>query len=321
MPLPGRQYNGGGYKYGFNGKELDANGTGMGGGGNTYDYGFRIYNPQVAKFLSVDPLIASYPWYTPYQFAGNKPIWAIDLDGLEERVVNGNGDVTIVSKYTVITQGILAVPASVDIQKLAATVALVLNSIPARTEIIETIQTISITPGDKTNPPQIIEEEVVITKEYRVQFQIDIVVNQSGTSMNDAGQRSFIADHYSDGIGNTNLLGGIIRMGDPAEFANLNPNTPAFWNNAASAQINGMTEIVLNPKFFDPSSPNFLSELEQQQTMIHEFGHGMTLDHSTGIYPQKGMMKAVDKNASLIEYLPTDNELTKIEKDVPIQKL
>src|SRR5690606_12101211 len=28
------------------------------------------------------------PWFTPYQFAGNKPIQAIDLDGLEEWVVN-----------------------------------------------------------------------------------------------------------------------------------------------------------------------------------------------------------------------------------------
>ena len=25
-----------------------------------------------------------HPWYTPYQFAGNTPIWAIDLDGKEE---------------------------------------------------------------------------------------------------------------------------------------------------------------------------------------------------------------------------------------------
>ena len=58
----------------------------MGGGGSTYDYGFRIYNPQLGKFLSVDPLTASYPWYTPYQFAGNTPIWAFDLDGLEEKV-------------------------------------------------------------------------------------------------------------------------------------------------------------------------------------------------------------------------------------------
>ena len=34
--------------------------------------------------MSVDPLAPEYPWYTPYQFAGNKPIWAIDLDGAEE---------------------------------------------------------------------------------------------------------------------------------------------------------------------------------------------------------------------------------------------
>jgi len=31
-------------------------------------------------------LMASYPFYTPYQFAGNKPIAAIDLDGLEEEL-------------------------------------------------------------------------------------------------------------------------------------------------------------------------------------------------------------------------------------------
>ena len=47
------------------------------------DYGFRLYNPAIAKFLSVDPLAPEYPWYTPYQFAGNMPIRYIDLDGLE----------------------------------------------------------------------------------------------------------------------------------------------------------------------------------------------------------------------------------------------
>lgn len=66
------------YRYGFNGKEKDTDFA------NHYDYGFRIYNPRIAKFLSVDPLTMEYPWYTPYQFAGNKPIRFIDLDGLEE---------------------------------------------------------------------------------------------------------------------------------------------------------------------------------------------------------------------------------------------
>ncbi len=42
---------------------------------------------QLGRFLSVDPLFKSFPWYTRYQFAGNKPIAAIDLDGLEEYIV------------------------------------------------------------------------------------------------------------------------------------------------------------------------------------------------------------------------------------------
>jgi len=70
------------YTFGFNGKENDD--EGMGGGGSTYDYGFRIYNPQLGKFLSVDPLTASYPWNSSYAFAENNPVRFIDLDGLEK---------------------------------------------------------------------------------------------------------------------------------------------------------------------------------------------------------------------------------------------
>ncbi|MCH2046802.1 MAG: hypothetical protein MK212_21990 [Saprospiraceae bacterium] len=67
------------YRYSFNGKEDDQE------YGNQFiqDYGFRLYNPSIAKFLSFDPLSPAYPELTPYQFAGNTPIWAIDLDGLE----------------------------------------------------------------------------------------------------------------------------------------------------------------------------------------------------------------------------------------------
>jgi RHS repeat-associated protein len=70
----------GAHRYGFNGKENDDD---VKGEGNQQDYGFRIYDSRVARFLSVDPLAPEYPWYTPYQFAGNTPIQAIDLDGLE----------------------------------------------------------------------------------------------------------------------------------------------------------------------------------------------------------------------------------------------
>jgi RHS repeat-associated protein len=87
MTMPGRKFNSGSYRYGYNGKEKDPETYGE---GNIYDYGFRIYNPRLGKFLSVDPLTKSYPWYTPYQFAGNKPINSIDVDGLEDHNVVTN---------------------------------------------------------------------------------------------------------------------------------------------------------------------------------------------------------------------------------------
>ncbi|WP_339869279.1 RHS repeat-associated core domain-containing protein [uncultured Algoriphagus sp.] len=83
MEMAGRTESAG-YRYGFNGKEQDS--PGMGGGGNTYDYGFRIYNPKVAKFLSVDPLAREFPWNSTYAFAENDVIRSIDLDGLEKLI-------------------------------------------------------------------------------------------------------------------------------------------------------------------------------------------------------------------------------------------
>jgi RHS repeat-associated protein len=76
MSMKERSWQSDSYRYGFNGKENDAD-------WEVQDYGFRIYKPEISKFLSVDPLTQSYPWYTPYQFAGNSPVAAIDLDGLE----------------------------------------------------------------------------------------------------------------------------------------------------------------------------------------------------------------------------------------------
>jgi RHS repeat-associated protein len=84
MLQPGRSYNAGGYRFGFNGKEMDDE---VNGEGAQYDYGFRIYDPRVGRFLSVDPLTKSYPWNSPYAFAENDVVRSIDLDGMERKVV------------------------------------------------------------------------------------------------------------------------------------------------------------------------------------------------------------------------------------------
>lgn len=80
-PMPGRNFNSNNYKYGFNGKENDKETVGTGQG--TQDYGMRIYNPALGRFLSVDPITNKYPELTPYQFASNRPISHSDLDGKE----------------------------------------------------------------------------------------------------------------------------------------------------------------------------------------------------------------------------------------------
>ncbi len=62
----------------FNGKEKD-NEISVDGG--DYDYGFRIYDARLARFLSVDPLTDKNPTYTPYSYGDNNPILYIDYDG------------------------------------------------------------------------------------------------------------------------------------------------------------------------------------------------------------------------------------------------
>jgi len=54
-----------------------------------YDYGFRWYDPAIARFVSVDPLAEKFPYLTTYQYASNTPIQAVDLDGLEAFIIHG----------------------------------------------------------------------------------------------------------------------------------------------------------------------------------------------------------------------------------------
>lgn len=64
-------------RYRYVGKERDAE-SGL------YYYGARYYAAWTCRFISVDPIASDYPYYTPYNYAGNKPINKIDMEGLQE---------------------------------------------------------------------------------------------------------------------------------------------------------------------------------------------------------------------------------------------
>jgi uncharacterized protein (TIGR02594 family) len=67
------------YGYGFNGMEKDDEWKGS---GNSYNTEFRINDPRLGKWLSVDPLAASYPWQSTYVSMDNNPINLTDPQGL-----------------------------------------------------------------------------------------------------------------------------------------------------------------------------------------------------------------------------------------------
>ncbi|MDQ6756811.1 MAG: hypothetical protein M3004_07740 [Bacteroidota bacterium] len=83
MLMPGRQFiqSSSKYRYGFNGKENDNEVV-------QYDYGFRIYDPRLVRFKSVDPLQKRFAELTPFQFASNSTIASVDLDGRESQYYN-----------------------------------------------------------------------------------------------------------------------------------------------------------------------------------------------------------------------------------------
>ena len=86
------------YRYGFNGEEkLDEM---VGVTGSHLDFGARIYDSRLGRWLSVDPLQADYPSASPYNFALNTPIQAYDPDGRLVIFVNGyNGSKALARDY------------------------------------------------------------------------------------------------------------------------------------------------------------------------------------------------------------------------------
>jgi RHS repeat-associated protein len=83
MLMGERTFSGENYRWGFNGQEKDDE---VSGAGNNLDYGARIYDGRLGRWMSVDPFTADYPVFSPYTFCKNQPTFFIDLDG--NRFVN-----------------------------------------------------------------------------------------------------------------------------------------------------------------------------------------------------------------------------------------
>ncbi|MCD9612159.1 RHS repeat domain-containing protein [Tenacibaculum maritimum] len=80
MLVPNRHGQADSYRYGFQGQEKDDE---IKGEGNSINYKFRMHDPRVGRFLSLDPLADSFAHNSPYVFSENRVIDGTELEGAE----------------------------------------------------------------------------------------------------------------------------------------------------------------------------------------------------------------------------------------------
>jgi len=88
--LPGRNYSSGSYNYGFQGQIKDDEIHGA--TGTSYAFEYRMHDPRVGRFLSIDPLVAKYAYNSPYAFSENRVIDGVELEGREWRPIIAQGE-------------------------------------------------------------------------------------------------------------------------------------------------------------------------------------------------------------------------------------
>jgi len=98
MQMPNRKYiqPNSGYRYGFNGKEKDRDIA-----SDSYDFGARIYDGRIGRWLSIDPLQKKYSGWSPYNYTLCNPIYFIDVDGRDVGVSINEKTGTITFSNTV----------------------------------------------------------------------------------------------------------------------------------------------------------------------------------------------------------------------------
>lgn len=94
----------------------------------------QLDNAMESRFLSVDPLASSYPYYTPYQFAGNSPIKFIDLDGAEPYMPSLMGPTTKMTKIAAKEVEKKTIEVLTGLAKLGVAMIGIATQIPAAAE-------------------------------------------------------------------------------------------------------------------------------------------------------------------------------------------
>lgn len=158
MTMPGRFVTGNDHRYGFNGMEKDNE---IKGDGNSYDFGARIYDSRIGRWLSIDPLAAKYPEASPYNYALNNPILYYDL---------GGEDVHLYLSKTPVGTAKIRLIGSEDVDGAPATVNVDLYELTVTDDVTGTTSTYHVTrDAFTTNSSDPIDEDFFSEDEFNVQ--------------------------------------------------------------------------------------------------------------------------------------------------------
>lgn len=289
------------YRFGFNGQEKDNEAYGE---GNAYDFGARIYDPRLGRWLSLDPLMTKYPDLSPYSYSGNSPILFTDFDGQDFGVKIDN-----VKKTIVIVANVYTVSNKTTNQAKAAA-----NMWNTKTAVIDG---------------------------YTVSFEINVI--QVSKRTNDEIIKLFkTVDFYKpNGKLNIKLINEHRTKRaeiDAREKAEQDPI-----GNSYSGNESRYTKEVTNVEHYDAGytygdkhiwmndlvtyQGQYLDQGENTAVVAHEFGHFLGLDDDDGVYYSKGGIMDYGSNltiqdadvATLIKYIldtiPKDNNPNNSDDD------
>ena len=241
----------GAYQFAFNGMEADDE---VKGEGNGYDFGARIYDPRLGRFLSVDRMFNKYPDLSTYHFSGNNPIRFVDYDGNDFGVLvnHDNKSITIVANvYT----------NSRDAYAQAITAASAWNSASA------TVDGYTVTFSVKVMEPVQVSDQQVVKTFSTVDFE----------KRNGSLKRRLVNRYRGAFATNRSLKSA---EADPIGNSFSGNDGPYSISVSGERFVGGQT---VDGRFMDMNTHSEFGDLGENPDLVgHEFGHMFGLDDKDG---------------------------------------
>ena len=145
--MSGRKFSTPCYRYGFNGKEKDDE---INSEGNSYDFGARIYDGRLGRWMSCDDWESKYPMLSTYCFVGNSPIKFIDPDGKGIKAANNDAVVIMNAMFADFNTTIGGVEATgQELFRVSATTTGTFQSTASKEQFKENLKKSTLTKAQK----------------------------------------------------------------------------------------------------------------------------------------------------------------------------